>query len=36
MNTIETKRSNLSRFDVSFFVILSVVLIMLVVGFVVK
>lgn len=36
MNSLESKESNLSRFDVSFFVILSVLVLMIVVGFVVK
>ncbi len=36
MNTSETKRKNLSGIDISFFVILSFVVVMIVVGFVVK
>lgn len=36
MNSIESKRNNLSSYDVSFFVILSALVLMLVVGFVVK
>lgn len=36
MNTYETKRSNLSTFDISFFVILFTLVGMLIAGFIIK